>query len=448
MPTMRALSGGECQAGSGRGLAGAARASSNGNGTNSVGEAERVRALEQQYVLGTYKRAEPVFVRGSGCTLIDVDGVEYLDFTAGIAVNCLGHADGGWVDAIASQAKSLGHVSNLFHSQPHAELASELVTSTSFAGKVYFSNSGAEANEAAMKFARKHFPGKTKTLTFSNGFHGRTMGSLSLTPKQGIRQPFEPLVPGTETVEYGDLEAAEQVLSSGDVGAVFVEPIQGEGGVMPAPSGFLAWLKNLCEQYGALLVFDEVQSGLGRCGTLFAHEIQNVSPDMLTLAKPLAAGLPIGATLLTDEVAESIEPGDHGSTFAGSPIVCNAALYTLRMLKSPGFLEGVQERANQLHTQLEDKLQGIAGVEGMRGKGLLVGVKLDSASAGSIVAKARERGLLVLAAGDGDVLRLAPPLVISEAEVQKGVDVLASAMEEVLGKKEGYHEEEAVVAAA
>lgn len=407
-----------------------ANAQSSENGTSS---AEHVRQLEQQYVLNTYSRAEPVFVQGNRCELTDTEGHTYLDFTAGIAVNCLGHGDEGWVDAIASQARRLGHVSNLFHSEAHAQLAAELVHSTDFAGKVYFSNSGAEANEAALKFARRHKPGKHKTLTFYNGFHGRTMGSLSLTPKQAIKEPFEPLVPGNEMVEYGDLQAAERVLESGEVAAVFVEPIQGEGGVTPAPPGFLQGLRELCNQYHALLVFDEVQCGLGRCGVLYAHQLEGVSPDMLTLAKPLAAGLPIGATLLTDAVASSIAPGDHGSTFAGAPVVCNAALYTLRRIMDKDFLEHVNIRAAQLQAVLQQRLHGIAEVEDVRGMGLLIGIKLSSPSAAKIVAQAREHSLLVLAAGDGDVVRIAPPLIISESEVNKGAELLANAMEEVLG---------------
>lgn len=403
---------------------------------------------EAQLFVQTYARAPLVFVKGQGCWLTDAEGKEFLDMTAGIAVNALGHGDETWVKAVTDQAATLTHVSNLYHSLPQVRLAERLVKS-SFADRVFFSNSGTEANEAAIKFSRKyqrfklqqegegnkslghdsHETLKTDLVAFNNGFHGRTMGALALTSKLQYRAPFEPVMPGVTFVDFGDLESTAEVLKTGHVAAVFVEPVQGEGGVFPAVASFLEGLRKLCDEHGALLVFDEIQCGLARTGTLWAHEPYGVEPDIMTLAKPLAGGLPIGAVLVKNAVASAISYGDHGSTFAGGPLVCAAALAVMDRLQEPGFLQSVDDKGNYLRTKLTQALIGKnPHVREIRGAGLLVGVQLD-VSANPVVLAAREAGMILITAGTGDVIRLAPPLTISEKELDHAVDILVKCLD-------------------
>ncbi len=382
---------------------------------------------EADYVLHTYNRPDIVFTHGEGMFLYDSDGNQYLDFTSGIAVTSLGHSDPDWVTAVTQQATQLTHVSNLFHTAPQAQLAQKLVQN-SFADKVFFCNSGAEANEAALKFARKagktHHEGKSKIVAFSGGFHGRTMGSLSATYKAQYREPFAPLVPGVTFVPFNDLPAAQAAIDD-DTCAVIVEPIQGEGGVNPATAEFLQGLRAACDAHHALLIFDEVQCGLGRTGTLWAHQQFGVTPDIMTLAKPLAGGLPIGAALVTQAVAEVIKPGDHGSTFAAGPLVCAAANVVFDKINQRPFLQTVQENGAYLKHRLQTlELEQIVEV---RGQGLLVGVVLNQPAA-PIVAAARAKGVLILTAGD-DVLRLAPPLIVSKEEIDTAVTTIAACLE-------------------
>lgn len=401
--------------------------------------AQEIMELEAKLLVRTYARAPVVLTRGSGCKVYDVEGKEYLDMSGGIAVNALGHSDSLWVEAVAKQAGILAHTSNLYHTVPQVMLAQRLVGS-SFADRCFFANSGTEANEAAIKFARKFQrsragpdarwlklgppPVATGFVAFSAGFHGRTLGALSLTSKPQYRAPFEPLMPGVEFAPYGDLEAAARAIKKGATAGVFVEPLQGEGGVHAATADFLRGLRRLCDDAGALLIFDEVQCGLGRTGRLWAHEPYGVAPDIMTLAKPLAGGLPIGAVLVTEAVASAISFGDHGSTFAGGPLVCHAALAVLDRLQGPGFLEGVAAKGERVRAALRAALGGSRHVREVRGVGLLVGVQL-ACPAGPWVDAARERGLLVITAGKGDVLRLAPPLVVTEEELDHCVAVLA-----------------------
>ncbi|KAH9319901.1 hypothetical protein KI387_021670, partial [Taxus chinensis] len=313
-------------------------ASSSKNVTDNLGlgfdgGSRGVIEAEAKYFTRNYARSPVVFVRGQGCKLYDVEGNEYLDLTAGIAVNALGHADPAWVKAVTEQAATLTHVGNVFHTVPQVKLAKRLVES-SFADRVFFANSGTEANEAAIKFARKYQQtlrstegeNATEFISFTNGFHGRTMGSLALTSKEKYRTPFEPVMPGVTFVQFGNVEATKRIIKLGKTAAIFVEPVQGEGGIYSVTNDFLKELRTLCNDAGALLVFDEVQCGLGRTGHLWAHQAYDVQPDMMTLAKPLAGGLPIGVVLVTEKVAAAIGPGDHGSTFAGGPLVCHAAL--------------------------------------------------------------------------------------------------------------------------
>ncbi|OVA07356.1 Transaminase [Macleaya cordata] len=402
--------------------------------TNSMklgfGESKEIMASEASVLVGTYARAPIVLFSGKGCKLYDVEGREYLDMTSGIAVNALGHGDQDWVNAVTEQANTLTHVSNVFYSVPQVELAKHLVE-CSFADRIFFSNSGTEANEAAIKFARKfqrfsHPDDKqpaTEFISFTNCFHGRTMGALALTSKEHYRSPFEPVMPGVTFLEYGNIQAAKEAIQRGKTAAVFVEPIQGEGGIYSATKEFLQSLRDACDDAGALLVFDEVQCGLGRTGYLWAHEIYGVFPDMMTLAKPLAGGLPIGAVLMTEKVASAITYGDHGSTFAGSPLVCKAALSVLEKITKPGFLASVSKKGQYLKELLVQKLGRNKHVKEVRGIGLIVGIELD-VSASPLVDACRNSGLLILTAGKGNVVRLVPPLVISEQELEVGANIL------------------------
>jgi predicted acetylornithine/succinylornithine family transaminase len=382
---------------------------------------------ERQFLVHTYNRPPIEFVRGEGVYLYDRDGKQYLDFSAGIAVTALGHSDPEWAAAVAEQAHRLTHVSNLFHTAPHVELAKRLVE-RSFADRVFFSNSGAEANEAALKFARKWAGSqigevKKEIIAFEGGFHGRTYGSLSLTAKEKYRRPFAPLIPGVKFLPFNDLESARCNIGP-QTCAVFVEPVQGEGGVRPATMDFLTGLRQLCDEHDVLLVCDEVQCGLGRTGWLWAHEAYGVTPDIMTLAKPLAGGLPIGATLVTEEIARCIEPGDHGSTFAAGPLVCHAAQVVFDRIAQIDFLHAVAEHGEKLMRGLVE-INDDQVIE-VRGMGLLVGVELRC-SVLPLIEAALERGMVVINAGE-NVLRLCPPLVITETEIETGLQILAECL--------------------
>lgn len=394
------------------------------------GASKEVMEAEGRLMVGTYARAPVVISHGEGCKLYDAEGREYLDMTAGIAVNALGHGDPDWLKAVVEQANTLTHVSNMFYSIPQVELAERLV-SCSFADRVFFSNSGTEANEAAIKFARKfqrfwHPDQKqlaTEFISFSNSFHGRTMGSLALTSKEYYRSPFEPVMPGVTFLEYGNIHAARELIQSGKIAAVFVEPIQGEGGIYSATKEFLQSLRSACDDAGSLLVFDEVQCGLGRTGYLWAHESYGIFPDIMTLAKPLAGGLPIGAVLVTERVASAIKYGDHGSTFAGGPLVCKVAVAVLDKISKPTFLDSVSKKGQYFKELLMQKLGGNPHVREVRGLGLIVGIELD-VPASPLVDACRNSGLLILTAGKGNVIRIVPPLIISEEELELAAEIL------------------------
>ncbi|KAL4421406.1 hypothetical protein ABPG75_010697 [Micractinium tetrahymenae] len=400
---------------------------------------------EKKYILQTYARPDIVFTHGEGARMYDAFGKEYLDFAAGIAVNALGHGDQRWLEAVTEQAAVLSHVSNLFHTVPQVKLAKRLVES-SFADRVFYANTGTEANEAAIKFARKYAKVKagldpynadtaldcaTDIVSFTGSFHGRTMGSLALTYKDQYRTPFQPVMPGNVMVPYMDLEAASAVIKKGRTAAVFVEPIQGEGGINPASKLFLMGLRKLCDEADALLVFDEVQVGLGRTGKLWGHQHHGVEPDMMTLAKPLAGGLPIGAVLLKEHVAAVMAPGDHGSTFAGNPLVCHAACAVFDIINTPEFLAGVERKGELLRSGLREALAGNPHVKEVRGLGLICGIQLDR-MAGPLVTAARDRGVIVITAGKGDIVRLVPPLIVSEEEIATCCKVLGEVAKEVL----------------
>jgi len=399
---------------------------------------------EAEYVLHTYNRPEVVFTHGEGVYLYDSEGQKYLDFMSGIAVAALGHSDQEWVTAVSQQAAQLVHVSNLYHTVPQTQLAQKLVEN-SFADKVYFCNSGTEANEAALKFARKYakvntaVPAEPETIShlnnstfghewthpkthivaFSGSFHGRTMGALSVTYKAHYREPFGPLIPGVTFAPFNDVAAARQAITD-QTCAVIVEPVQGEGGVNPASPEFLQALRDLCDTHNALLIFDEVQCGLGRTGHLWAHEAYGITPDIMTLAKPLAGGLPIGATLVVQKVADVIQPGDHGSTFAAGPLVCTAANVVFDRVSQPGFLQQIEENG----AYLRHRLQALESDEiaAVRGSGLLVGLELKTAVA-PLIAAARSHGLMIINAGE-NVVRLAPPLIVNREQIDTAVAVI------------------------
>ena len=382
-------------------------------------------------LLGVYKPAGPAFVAGEGCELIAEDGRRYLDFTAGIAVNSLGYGDPDVTEAIIAAADAgLIHTSNLFRTRPAAELAEWLVAH-SFADRVFFCNSGAEANEGALKFARRWareggHERRTDIVAFRGGFHGRTMGALAATDRPAYQDPFKPLISGVRFCEVGDVAAAEELIGTGRVAAVIIEPLQGEGGVLPVPERFLRALRILCDEAGALLVFDEVQCGLGRTGTLWAHEESGVAPDLLTVAKPLAGGLPMGAVLLTERVASAIRPGDHATTFGGGPLVAGAALAVCRKIGEPAFLAAVRRKAELVEERLGALQRRNASVTAVRGRGLLWGVEV-TVPAADVVARALEAGLLLCTAGP-HVIRIVPPLVISDAELEQGIAMIEEAL--------------------
>ena len=397
-----------------------------------AGKTEEIIGLEKAYVLQTYRRPDFVLERGEGVYLFDSEGKRYLDLIGGIAVNALGYGDSEILEAIQQQAEKLIHVSNLYHTEPHARLA-QLLVEHSFAQRVFFCNSGTESIEAALKFARKWArlnsnSSKYEFVAFTGSFHGRTLGALSTTSKETYRTPFEPLVPGVRFASFNDLDSARETMSD-KVCAVIVEPIQGEGGVNLAERDFLVGLREMCDQHEALLIFDEVQCGMGRTGHLWAHEFYGVRPDVMCLAKPLGGGLPIGATLMTERVAEAIEPGDHGSTFAANPVVCNVAQVVFRRVSDPSFLASVRDKGEQLESGLKSLQRAFPTITKIRGRGLMWGIEMQ-ADVKQIVQKGQTMGMLMGTAGE-HVLRLLPPLTIGQEHITQAIDKLHQIFEEL-----------------
>jgi len=376
-------------------------------------------------LLPVYDR-DLVIVSGKGSRVTDAEGRTYLDFAAGIGVNGLGYGDRKVVAAIRKQAGRLVHASNLYYSEPVLRLADRL-SALAFPSKVFFSNSGTEAVEAAMKFARRIGgpAGRTEFVAFERAFHGRTMGALSMTWSEKYRAPFEPLIPGVRFCAWDDLAAAASAIGP-RTAAVFVEPVQGEGGVRVAPRQFLQGLADLCRERGALLVSEEVQCGLGRTGRLFAYQHAGIRPDIVTLAKPLGGGLPLGAVLLKEELAGAIAVGDHGSTFGGNPVAAAASLVVLDRLTAPEFLPKVNAKATLLRRGLNLIARTYPAVKQVRSLGLMVGIELEAAAL-PVVKALREKGILVTRAGD-NVVRLLPPLVVRRKEIRR----LLRALDEVL----------------
>lgn len=380
-----------------------------------------------KFIFQTYLRQGKAFVRGEGCSLWDEDGKKYTDFLAGIAVCSLGHCHPKITDAIARQAATLVHVSNLFYTAPQADLASKLCEK-SFADRVFFSNSGAEANEAAIKLARRYFQKKGvknrfKIITMLQSFHGRTMATLTATGQDKIKDGFYPLLEGFSYVPFNDLSALADEMDE-TVCAVMLEPVQGEGGIIPAHAGYLKGVRELCDKTGTLLIFDEIQCGMGRCGTLFAHERYDVTPDIMTLAKALGNGLPIGAMLATREAAAGFDYGSHATTFGGTPLATAAALEVVNIISEKSFLDRVCATGRYFMDKLEKLKEKHPRVKDVRGKGLLIGLEVDK-DAAFFVAELMKKGFIINGIQD-KVLRFAPPLIIEEKEIDSLVEALDS----------------------
>lgn len=376
-------------------------------------------------LLPVYRRAGVCFTHGDGCELIAEDGSRYLDFVAGIAVNPLGYNHPVLRDAIARAAETgVLHTSNFYRTTPGEEFAAALVE-RSFASHVFFCNSGAEANEGAFKFARRAVGAradKRDIVALKGAFHGRTFGALAATDRPQYRDPFTPLVPGITIVDPLDDAALERAVSAQRTAAVIAEPVQGEGGIQVLPPALLRDLRELCDEAGAVLIFDEIQCGLGRTGTLFAYEQTGVVPDIVTLAKSLGAGLPMGAILVNERIAGAIKPGDHGTTFGGGPFVATVAHAQFRVLADDAFLAGVRERGRWLAARLAQLKARHDRIAVVRGLGLMWGIELRE-PVQPVIDRAFERHLLVIAAGP-NVIRLLPPLLITEAELERGLAIL------------------------
>ena len=381
-------------------------------------------------LLNTYRRAPMEIVRGAGCELFDADGRAYLDFTSGIAVTALGHGDAGVAKAIREALETgLIHVSNLFRTEPGETLAARLVE-LSFADHVFFCNSGAEANEAAFKFARKWArqqggPAKHEILALRGSFHGRLFATLAATDRPQYRAAFRPLAGGISIVER-DLDELRAALDGERVAAVIVEPVQGEGGVRVLDHEFLQALRGLTRERGIALILDEIQCGLSRTGTLFAYEQAGITPDLLTLAKPIAGGLPMGAVLVTEEIAGAMQAGDHGTTFGGGPFVSHVAQHVLARLSDPTLLHHVQDTGRWFGGRLAALCASNPRVRSVRGLGLMWGVDVMPAAA-DVIAHAREHGLLLVSAGEHTV-RFLPPLVVSRDELSRGLAIFEAAL--------------------
>jgi acetylornithine/N-succinyldiaminopimelate aminotransferase len=389
------------------------------------------KARGDKVFIQTYNRFPAAMVKGSGCRLWDADGKEYLDFLSGIAVCALGHSHPAVTEAVCRQAGSLMHVSNLFYTAPQIELA-ELLIANSFADRVFMANSGAEANEAAIKLARIHSgAGRFEIISLAGSFHGRTLATVAATGQPKFHEGFEPLPQGFVHAEFGDPAALEGLIKD-QTCAILCEPLQGESGVRPLEASYLRAIRNLCDKHDLLLIFDEVQTGMGRTGTLFAYEQLGVTPDIMTVAKALGNGLPIGAMLTTDKIAASLAVGTHASTFGGNPVAAAAAVATMKLILEGDFLNTVQQRGKYLAGKLEE----VAGrfpdfATGVRGRGLLLGLILTEKGIGlgaAIVTRLFEQGVLINFAGN-KVLRFIPPLVVSREEI----DLMIGALSDVLG---------------
>jgi len=382
---------------------------------------------EKKYLVPLYMRFPLVIERGEGVYVFDEDGKKYLDFASGIAVNSLGYSHPKVVEAAVSQLKNLIHISNLYYNKPQIELAKKLVNLTGL-DKVFFCNSGTEAVESALKFARRwgKIRGKYKFISTINSFHGRTLGSLSVTGQMKYQEPFRPLLDGVSFIRFGDQEELEERLKEGSYCGVILELIQGEGGINIARKEFLESVRSLCDRYNVLLIFDEVQTGIGRTGKMFAYQHFNITPDILTLAKGLGGGFPIGAAVIKEKVADALHYGDHASTFGGNPFVTKVARVVLDEVEK--LLPQIERVGKFLDKTLREKLGSLDEVEEIRGIGLMYGIDVKS-NARAICERCIKEGLLIITCGQ-NTLRIVPPLVIREEEVFEGIETLYKVLKE------------------
>lgn len=400
-----------------------------------AGVNEGLKARERRFVMQTYRRAEVEFVRGEGALLFDRAGREYVDLLSGISVTSIGHCAPAVVAAIASQSQELLHVSNLFYTEPMVDLA-ERLSQRSIGGPVFFCNSGAEANECAIKVARKHAHSRgvenPGIIVFEGDFHGRTYGALSATPSLASSQALGPMLPGFTAVPFDDAAALEQAFSA-DTAAIMMEPVQGEAGVFPVSEGTLATARRLCDRSGALLILDEVQTGVGRTGSLWAYEQTAVRPDVLTTAKALGGGVAIGACVNSESLGQVLEPGDHGSTFAAGPVAATAAVAVLDAVDNPEMLRRIRDLGGYLTAEL-GRIEGVAEV---RGRGLMIGLGLeDGLDARDLNAGLLERGFIANAPRP-DTLRLLPPFVLSDAQAAAAVEAINGVLSDLRGEAGG-----------
>lgn len=379
---------------------------------------------EDEYFVNTFTRQPVVLDHGEGLKVWDMEGNEYLDFFAGIAVNCLGHKNPRVVDAISKQAEKLIHISNIYYNEPAIEFAKRLVDLTCF-DKIFYTNSGAESNEGALKLALK-YTGKSEVITTAHSFHGRTLLTVTATGQEKYKAPYAKNLPqGFIEVPYNDIEAIKEAITD-ETAAIMVEPIQGEGGVNVPDDDYLPQIEKICKEKGIVFIVDEVQTGFGRCGPLFAHEIYGVKPDIMSVAKGIGGGVPMGAFLATEEVAKGFEPGDHGTTFGGGPLVCAAANAVLDAMEEENILKNVVEMGEYLSSKLVELMDKHEIIKEVRGFGLLIGVELNE-EGGKYVDLMREKGFLVNCTA-GNVLRFAPPLIVNREEIGQ----LIVALDEVL----------------
>ncbi len=391
-------------------------------------------AAEKQTILGTYTRPEFVITHGKDVYLYDAEGREYLDFVSGIAVNAFGYSDTDAKNALTEQSEKLWHCSNLYYTEPQVKLAQFLVKHT-FADKLFFCNSGTEAMEAAIKFARK-WASLTKgsdnyqILAFNRSFHGRTYGGLSATGQPKFWEHFGPMLEGFDFAEFNDIESVKIKITDKTC-AVIVEPVQGEGGIYPADVEFLKQLRTLCDEHNTLLILDEIQCGFGRTGHFCAYEGYGILPDILTAAKPIAGGLPLGAVLLTDKIAEHIKPGDHGTTFGGGPIVTSVALNILERIAEPAFLESVRDKGSYLQEQLSALQTEYPELIAVRSKGLMFGLEIQG-SPQDLIKACTEQGLLICKTG-GNAVRFLPPLIITKEQIDEGLNKFKLALDSLRG---------------
>jgi acetylornithine aminotransferase len=377
----------------------------------------------ESVMMTNYGTPSRTFVSGKGCVLKDDQGKAYLDFLAGIATNVLGHGHPAVVKAVTKQVSTLAHVSNFFAHPQGLRLASRLQEMTGDSqSRVFFCNSGAEANEAALKISRR--TGRSRIVATQGSFHGRTMGALSMTGQPSKREPFAPLLKGITHVPYGDLSAMSRAVSK-KTAMIIVEPIMGEAGVITPEDGYLAGLREICDRVGALLVFDCVQTGIGRTGQWFGFEHEKVQPDVVTLAKGLGGGLPLGATIAYGRAAELLQPGDHGTTFGGNPIACAAANAVLDVIENKNLMKS----ARVFEKKIKKSLSAVPGVSEVRGRGMLIGIELRTPIAKKVAASMLEAGVIVNAAND-QTIRIAPPLIVTTPQIEKFISIFKKVMKE------------------